>query len=34
MSLFELGYRNVKNYFGGVNRWTHENLKTVKPDRH
>ena len=31
LSLFELGYRNVQNYFGGVNRWISEKRKTTRP---
>ena len=31
LSLFELGYRNVKNYFGGLNRWIVEKRKITKP---
>merc|ERR1711990_836012 len=30
MSFLELGYRNSKNYFGGVNRWVREKRPVTK----
>jgi len=30
MSFIELGYRNSKNYFGGVNRWVRERRPVTK----